>query len=542
MKSETKEKATASVGAELRSDVPEGTCKIYTLSVPSDREKRKTQCGIFYGNPYSVINDCLYIERIIKDTTIQQKLCNFAPYLLRETTYHDGADTEKKLCIGGVHESGRDLPALCIPATDFVAMQWIGVRCNMETGQAVKDFIRHAIQCTAAGIRNTDVFAHTGWVQQNQEWHYLFAGHPSISVELQGKLQNYRLRPDCADHDLAAVFSLLECKLAPPQILYPLLSMVFLSPLNEFLRQAGCEPKTVLTLIGKTGARKSTLAALILCFFGSFTNTDLPLSFRDTTKSIQHHIFTLKHVLTVIDDFHPGGRFDEQDMTKSAQMIMRAYGDRVGRNKLRFDSSPMHARSPRGNTILTAEFPPDITESGTARYLQVELAQADIDLEQLTYFQSQTSHGAFSGVMFRYTQWLKTSFLSGDAQCKAFVAGLGQQFSTLRRDFAGMLHRMNAPCHPRIPEAVAWLQIGFDWMLEFFQSTALFNAERKEEFHQHTQDILIQLAKAQADSVLHDKLTEKFLCKLFSLVDCGEVSILCKNDPAPYTNGNLAYY
>ena len=113
-----------------------------------------------------------------------------------------------------------------------------------------------------------------------------------------------------------------------------------------FLKLAGCEPKFVLFLVGKTGSRKSTLAALMLSFFGKFTASELPLSFRDTANSILHHSFALKDVLTCIDDYHPAGRQEEQKLTATAQSIMRAYGDRAGKGRLRADASPMESRPP----------------------------------------------------------------------------------------------------------------------------------------------------------------------------------------------------
>ena len=96
--------------------------------------------------------------------------------------------------------------------------------------------------------------------------------------------------------------------IATKAIVWTLIALVFLTPLNEFLNQVLYMPKFVLYLIGRTGTRKSTLAALFLSFFGRFSGTDLPLSFSDTLNSILSSIYTLKDVLTCIDDFHPGTR------------------------------------------------------------------------------------------------------------------------------------------------------------------------------------------------------------------------------------------
>ena len=64
----------------------------------------------------------------------------------------------------------------------------------------------------------------------------------------------------------------------------PLLAFTFLTPLNEFLHQANCEPKFVLCLLGRTGTRKSTLAALFLSFFGRFNSSDCRTCLYDLAK------------------------------------------------------------------------------------------------------------------------------------------------------------------------------------------------------------------------------------------------------------------
>lgn len=230
------------------------------------------------------------------------------------------------------------------------------------------------------------------------------------------------------------------------------------SPLNHFLKAAGCEPKFVLFLSGKTGSRKSTLAALMLSFFGKFTASELPLSFRDTPNSILHNAFSLKDVLTVIDDLHPSSRQEEQRMNGTAQAVMRAYGDRTGKGRLRADSTPMESRPPQGNAIITAEFAPDIGESGTARYFPLELKEKDVDLETLTAFQKVAADGTLQRCMYAYTQWIKETFLYSEEAKQEFTHFLNSRFLSCRDEF----RKSGIRCHGRVPEAVAHLQMGMD--------------------------------------------------------------------------------
>ena len=304
--------------------------------------------------------------------------------------------------------------------------------------------------------------------------------------------------------------------------MFPLLSFTFLSPLNHFLKAAGCESKFVLFLVGKTGSRKSTLAALMLSFFGKFTASELPLSFRDTSNSILHNAFSLKDVLTVIDDLHPSSRQEEQKMNGTAQAVMRAYGDRTGKGRLRADSTPMESRPPQGNAIITAEFAPDIGESGTARYFALELKEKDVDLEILTAFQKEAANGTLQRCMFAYTEWLRESFLFSDESVQKFQKYLHSRFLFYRDSFrSNGIH-----CHGRVPETVAHLQIGMEFLLRFLYERGSFAEDWCNEIAERFQQILYQLAAKQAESIDEDNPTHIFIRKLFPLLESNQAHLL----------------
>jgi hypothetical protein len=107
---------------------------------------------------------------------------------------------------------------------------------------------------------------------------------------------------------------MLENGLLPQRVMLPLLAVTFLSPLEHFLKAASCEPKFITALVGKTGTRKSTTAALMCSFFGSFTASTLPMSFHDTANSILSNIYSLKDVLTCVDDLHPNGVYGDSEI------------------------------------------------------------------------------------------------------------------------------------------------------------------------------------------------------------------------------------
>ncbi|MGN0998783.1 MAG: hypothetical protein ACI4PO_04450 [Faecousia sp.] len=495
-----------------------------------------------YAQNYKVIDHCLVEVRNSKQGPYDRKLCNFTPWIVSEVTLDDGMETTTRIRLRGVHQSGRVLPEIEIPADELGNFNWVarhwGIHCILEVGQNVKDSIRYAIQTTAQNASRRTVYAVTGWKQIDGQWQFLMPGDKATTVHLPGKMRGYRMERECSALDIQTAACMLQMMPAPEEITLPLLAFTFLTPLNHFLKLAGCEPKFVLFLIGKTGSRKSTLAALFLSFFGRFTGAELPLSFRDTANSILHNAFTLKDVLTCIDDFHPAGKQEEQKLTATAQSIMRAYGDRTGKGRLRADSTPMDSRPPQGNAILTAEFPPDIGESGTARYFALELRGEDVDLPTLTAFQNEADKGTLRNCMYGYLEWLKETFLCSDDMQKSFIAFLKSRFLSGREEFqkSGIL------CHGRVPETVSLLQLGMDMLLLFLKENSAIDEESCAEIQDRFKGILCNLARKQADSIVQDKPVCKFIRKLYALLESGQVCVLSKNQFHDFVPSNCIGY
>lgn len=495
-----------------------------------------------YAPQYFVKDNCLYETGFNKQGAFTRKLCNLAPAVLRELTKDDGVSSTRYVCLGGIHQSGRQLPEITIPAEEVEGLGWIvkhwGMDCILEPGLKTKSSVWNALQTTALNVEKITIFSTTGWKQIDGKWRFLMPGDDRFTVELPGKMYGYGMERSYEMPDIQTAASLLWQPLAPEEIILPLLSFTFLSPLNHFLKGAGCEPKFVMLLSGKTGSRKSTLAALMLSFFGKFTASELPLSFRDTSNSILHNAFSLKDVLTVIDDLHPSSRQEEQRMNGTAQAVMRAYGDRTGKGRLRADSSPMESRPPQGNAIVTAEFTPDIGESGTARYFALELKEKDVDLEVLSAYQREAANGTLQRCMFAYTEWIRESFLFSEEAEADFKKYLHSRFIFYRDSF----RKNGIHCHGRVPETVAHLELGMEFLLQFLRERGGFAEDWCRGIFEKFQNILTRLARNQSDSIDEDKPTHVFIRKLYALLESNQAYVDDKNNPGELGFGTCIGY
>lgn len=511
-----------------------------------------------YPSPYKVVDGNLCMEVTEKHSTYDRKLSNFTPYIKSEMTIDDGATETKVLRLAGQHANGEALPEIEVSGKDFPSFNWLfekwGAKCILEVGKNVKEHVRYSIQSTSENAEQQFIYQQTGWKKIGNAWHYLLPGDSKFNVSLKGKLESYCGEQTFSKSDLETVYSMTKTLLAPKEIIYILLAFTFFAPLIEFLRQAQCMPKFVLNIIGRTGTRKSTLAALFLCFFGIFNAGNLPMSFRDTSNSIIQNAFALKDVLTCIDDFHPCGRDDERKLTSTMQALVRAYGDRTGRGRLRKDSSAMESRPPLGNAIVTSEFPPDIGESGTARYFLLELKDSDINLNILSLFQEHAEQGVFRRVMFGYTEWIRKKFLQEDKIEKEFVNMLKHSFSAYRSDFI----QTGISCHGRVPEMTAELRIGMKMLLWFLEDNKVIAESAAKNLDNELKQILYRLAQRQSENIKSDKPSVVFVKKLYALIESGAVSVTHKDlsigeDPYPrifigfedehylYLNKDIAY-
>ena len=515
--------------------------------------------------PYEIRDNCLYVTTVTKRGSSTTKVCNFVPRIVSEKTVDDGAVTEKTLVLSGIHADGSTLPPVEVNGADLSNFNWLldkwGAKCIIEVGQRCKDQLRYYIQTTSEYAEQLTEYHVTGWKKIDGEWHFLLPHEAPFgkgscqlklteglqessgdtcpatnqidypNVTLKGKLRYYCGERNWSKTDLHTAKLLYTMPPARKEIIHPLLAFAFLTPLNEFLRQAGCMPKFTLFLTGRTGTRKSTIAALILSFFGKFTSTDLPMSFQDTSNSITANAFTLKDVLTCIDDFYPSDNAEMKKLNTTAQKIMRAYGDRTGRGRMRADCTLMENRPPQGNAIITGELRPDVGESGIARYFPLELKDGDVNLAYLTDYQEEAAQGVYRRTMFAYTEWLKRRFICDDDHEEKFVKRLRELYDSYRSDFLSY----GVKCHGRLPEIVACLMIGMRFFLYFLKENGVIFQDEKDEEIKNFSDLLLRVAAQQAVDIEYEKPANIFVRKLYALMESGDVVLKQKGSPGDYT-------
>ena len=500
--------------------------------------------GTLYKEPYYTKDGCLYEEVIKNGKTNMVKLCDYLPVLRSEITYDDGTDSKKVFAVSADHSSGVTLPTVRVSADDMSNMKWLlekwGALGSYSPTNNTTGKIRHAITMTKADISFQTIYSQTGWREIGGEWFFLMPQDDSaLTVELQGKLRSYHFNKCSTDSDIIYLAAMLDESFLPQRLNLPLLAVTFVSPLEHFMRLGSCEPKFITALVGKTGSRKSSSAAVYLSFFGNFNASNLPNSFHDTANSILSNIYHTKDILTCVDDLHPNGRYGDVEMKNTAQNLSRYYGDRIGRARLNTRAELQPSKPPMGMCLTTSEYTPAITQSGLARYFILEMKESDVKLKLLSEYQQLASDGILNGIMHSYVDWIKEKYL-GNAD--ELVKKLSALFISYRTEMIKVLTERGIVFHNRIPDMLASLKIGLDFLLEFLCDKGQLDTGDIENYRSVFDEILIENISRTSSLIENENISYQFCEKLKSLLDSGRCSLnTIGNDEDIYRKGFIGF-
>ena len=439
-------------------------------------------------------------------------LANFCAKPVRVIERDDGVQTVKEMQIDGWDIYGRKLPAAEIKASQFGGMSWVqecwDFSANILPGTAARDKVRYAIsEVGRQTAKRVTEYIHTGWRKIGGRWAYLYhggaIGAENVTVSLEGSLADYSLATDgetpAAD---CASFSLDVFRHMAPKVGIPLMSMIYLAPLREFLNQTGAAPAFSLFLSGKTMVGKSTAVALALSHYGDFNAHRLPASFSDTENRIRRSAFLLKDMPLVVDDYYPPMSMQERRrMEAIAQGLSRTFGNNSGRGRLRADLTIQQSMPPRALAIITGEDLPHIGESGTARFYTVDVKEGDVNKDMdMTLAAEQARLGFLRGAMRGYIEWLLPQ--ADDLGWK-----LHEKFVANREK--AQVRLGGRP--ERSSEAVAHLMIGYEMMTWYFEAVGLIGEDLGKQMLDHAWEVLTTISQAQQREAREDRPVRRFL-------------------------------
>ena len=455
-----------------------------------------------------------------------EPLCNFTAEVVEDVARDNGEEVTRQFTVAGRLENGTQLPRARVDANKFTAMGWVndawGVQAVQRAGWRTKDQLREAIQLRSSEARTRHIYTHTGWREIDGKHVYLNAGGAlgaeGVSVELDHELERYRLPDQPQDVKAAVEASLRFLEIAPLTITVPLWAAAYLAPLTEIVY-----PAFTIWLYGVTGTLKSTVAALALSHYGSFTDKNL-FQWTDTANRLEKTCFLAKDAPIVIDDFAPtSDPYKAREMEGNAARIVRNVGNHGGRGRLTRDLALRVTYRPRGLVISTGEQVPD-GQSVTARMYTVEVHPDDVNTARLTAAQGEAAR--YPHALAGYLLWLA-------GQWKDLARTLPQT----RRDLRQRLLTEMQGQHLRIPDALATLYLGLDLGLAYAVEVEALSEAEAETWRERGWEALKTGAEAQASSVERERPSVRFFEVLADLLSQGKVRLEARQDGASIGGG-----
>ena len=348
----------------------------------------------------------------IKETTngpVPIPLTNFLAVIASEIERDDGV--EHNLHFEMQAELGGRRHKFEIPAAEFSGMSWVsrelGAKALLYPGFTLRDHARAAIQILSPPMPRRRVFSHTGWREIDGNDYYLHSGGAIGSLGVRndietdlGELSGFTIAEPPVGDDLrvAITASLRFLDAAPAHVTVPLYAGIWRSVIEA--------ADFALHIIGQTGVFKSELAALLQQHFGAELDARRLASWSSTGNALEAQAFTAKDALLVVDDFAPGGsQQDVARLQREAARLIRAQGNRSGRQRMRPDGSLRPVKPPRGLILSTGEDIP-IGELIRARMLIVEVGRGDVDTAILSELQEAAAAGMFARALAGFLQHL----------------------------------------------------------------------------------------------------------------------------------------
>ncbi len=230
--------------------------------------------------------------------------------------------------------------------------------------------------------------------------------------------------------------------------------------------------------------------------------------------------FAAKDALLIVDDYAPrGAASDRQRLERDADRLLRAQGNRSGRQRMRADGSLPPPRPPRGLILSTGEdVPPG--QSLRGRMLILEVSPGDVPLVRLTPHQQAATAGNLAAALAGFVHWLAPRY--------------GELCGQLPGEWAGLRDRAQTGMgSARTPGIVADLALALKCFLDFALAVEAITAPERDDLARRGRRALQTAAAAQREHVEVAEPCGQFLRLLAGVLASGRGHIAGPRGDAP---------
>lgn len=342
----------------------------YLKTIPKNFEEFK----------YEAYSSTLYWINLKKDKDTQKiRLANFAISIIRKYKLIGINKSESMLAIEIIGKINR---LLDIPLRDLGNLYQIIEKNYPEYrlypdsrihNQLFKQYVSEVYESSDCKNIEEVIYEESGWNKQENTWHY-YTGVDwdcisSMKIETQFK----------------QIFNLIDwyaglLTLADMNIMLPLIIHAHLGYALKLYEDAGYNEQYILTLIGASGSKKTSVSRILFCLFGN----DL-INFTSTDRAIELELMSRRDSIMVLDDLSSG---NDKFLALKLEHLLRQIGDSTGRKKSINGGTEQESVQTRSAVVVTSETDIDaLRKSSKLRTLAIHVGIHSFDEERLRAYQ-----------------------------------------------------------------------------------------------------------------------------------------------------------
>ena len=453
----------------------------------------------------------------------------FSCHIVKDITMKLADGSEKHFyVVRGKNKNGTHLKELTITAEEFDKMLWPstywGTQAVVINLTAFKNHVRQKI-LLRDGIKQEIQYQYIGFVKQD-DGSYLYVdnagcftknGHnSSIKSNLSKNLAKYKLpAPTKKESKIQkCIKAMLDIGslsnnnhyiglLCQTTVIKALMSVYLTNTSSHFL-------------LGKTGALKSSVAAIIQSFHGPEFNSsiDLPENWASSKVSLQKTTTIIKHSIIVIDEFVPDAR-KTKELAEKAEEVLRGSANNASRTTADSCGNLRQKDDPEATILVTGEtISTDFIASLLLRIIFFPVSKDDVNLNKLNHYQNL----AKKGVLAMFSSLFVTFLLENQGE-------LEPKISAVFKEYQAKATKVLVNKHLRLSENAASLMVAQSLLYYFAKKNGVIDKNQHKEMLSTSWKQILQLIKKQSQITDGSSLSNLFFDHLKKSLINGEVHL-----------------
>ena len=274
---------------------------------------------------------------------------------------------------------------------EFLAYSDVGTG---KVNQLFRQYISELYSKVKDTLPFTVKYASHGWNEDEQRQLHYFSGSDSNCFS------DFRLADYLTEEPVELIawcFGLLQ--VGSLEIMLPMMIQMHMGFTLKLFEEAGYNEQYILTVIGESGSKKTSLARELFCLFG-----EAIINFQSTDRAIELEMMKRQDATLILDDLSSG---NDKNLAMKFERILRQLGDSTGRKRAVNGGNEQDKVQTRCAVTVTAESDIDIlSKSSKLRTLAVYINKNSLASEILAEYQNDSVRAKVTGQFTKLEQYM----------------------------------------------------------------------------------------------------------------------------------------